>query len=86
MQPPKKIKTCNSIYLKPTKEQPVLTGEFEKHIKKLKLDPKVEKELIDMLNKATSEDPCIQCESHIDCENFKWHKKYLNTDQCGCCP
>jgi hypothetical protein len=31
-----------------------LTGEFEKQVKKLCLDPKAEKELIDMINKATA--------------------------------
>ena len=64
----------------------LLAGEFEKSIKKLKLDPKAEKELIDMLNKATSEDPCIACESKEGCNNFKWHKKWLNTDNCNCAP
>jgi hypothetical protein len=63
-----------------------LIGEFEKHIKKLKLDPKAEKELIEMLNKATSEDPCIACESKDGCNNFKWHKKWLNTENCNCTP
>jgi len=63
-----------------------LTGEFEKQIKKLCLDSKAEKELIDMINKATSEDQCKCCESKEGCENFKWHKKWLNTDDCNCCP
>jgi len=63
-----------------------LTGEFEKQVKKLHLDPKAEKELIDMLNNATSEDPCMSCESKGGCENFKWHKKWLNTNNCNCCP
>lgn len=63
-----------------------LTGEFEKQVKKLNLDPKFEKVLIDMFNKASSEDPCVSCESKGDCENFKWHKKWLNTDSCNCCP
>ena len=63
-----------------------MPGEFEKQVKKLGLDPKAEKELIDILNKATSEDPCMACGSKEGCENFKWHKKYLNTDTCGGCP
>jgi len=62
-----------------------LTGEFEKQVKKLHLDPKAEKELIDMLNNATSEDPCMSCESKGGCENFKWHKKWLNTNDSKCC-
>jgi hypothetical protein len=63
-----------------------LTGEFEKHVKKLGLDAKAEKELIDMLNKATSEDPCMSCESKEGCENFNWHKKWLNTNNRNCRP
>ena len=51
-----------------------LPGEFEKQVKKLGLDPEAEKELIDILNKATNEDPCMSCESKEGCENFKWHK------------
>ncbi len=57
-----------------------MTGEFEKQVKKLCLDPKAEKELIDMINKATSEDQCMCCDSKEGCENFKWHKKWLNTN------
>ena len=57
-----------------------MTGEFEKQVKKLCLDPKAEKELIEMINKATSEDQCMCCESKEGCENFKWHKKWLNTN------
>ena len=57
-----------------------MSGEFEKHIKKLKLDPKAENELIDILNRASSEDPCLACESREGCENFKWHKKWLNIE------
>jgi hypothetical protein len=60
-----------------------LTGEFEKKIKKLCLDLNVEKELMDMLSDATSEDPCMACESKEGCENFKWHKKWLKTDKDG---
>jgi hypothetical protein len=61
-----------------------LPGIFEKHVKKLGLDPKTEKELIDMLNKASEEDPCQECESKDECDKFLWHKKWLNTDTCGC--
>jgi hypothetical protein len=74
----------SSLHL--SKEVLQMTNEFEKHIKKLGLDPKAEKELIDMLNKAVDEDPCMACESKEGCENFKWHKKWLNTDKCNCCP
>lgn len=65
-----------------------LVGEFEKRVKELKLDPKFEKTILDMFNEASNEDPCMKCGSKEGCENFKWHKKYLNTDQCGCecCP
>jgi len=69
-----------------SKEVVRLTGEFEKQVKKLCLDPQVEKELIDVLNKATSEDPCMCCESKGGCENFKWHKKWLNTNSCNSSP
>jgi hypothetical protein len=63
-----------------------LTGEFERQVKKLCLNPKAEKEIIDMINKATNEDPCMSCESNEGCENYKWHKKYLNTNNQNCCP
>jgi hypothetical protein len=56
-----------------------LTGEFEKQIKKLKLGHEVEKELIDMIDRAISEDPCMSCQSNEACENFKWHKNGLTT-------
>jgi hypothetical protein len=74
------------------KEICILTGEFEDRVKKLKLDPKFEKYILDMFNEASTEDPCTKCSSKGDCENFKWHKKYLNTDDkencdsCSCCP
>jgi hypothetical protein len=61
-----------------------LSGEFEKRVKKLNLDPKYEKQLIDMFNDATGEDPCMACGSRDGCENFKWHKKWLNTEGCDC--
>jgi len=63
-----------------------LTGEFEKKVKKLNLDPVFEKTLIDMFKEASNEDPCMACDSKEGCENFKWHKKWLNTDSCNCCP
>jgi hypothetical protein len=65
-----------------------LTGEFEKKIKKLNLDPKFEKTIIDMFNEASSEDPCMHCDSKEGCDNYKWHKKWLNIDgeSCGCNP
>jgi len=67
-----------------------LTGEFEERVKKLKLDPKFEKYLLDMFDEASNEDPCMKCASKGDCDNFKWHKKYLNTEgdncSCNCCP
>jgi hypothetical protein len=71
-----------------------VSGEFEKKVKKLNLDPKFEKEVLAMFDQASSEDPCMSCESKGGCENFKWHKKYLNTGEkgdgcssCGdCCP
>ena len=74
------------LWLELGKEFLYLVGEFEKQVKKLCLDPKTEKELIDLLNKATSEDPCMSCESKGGCENFKWHKKWLNTNNCNSCP
>lgn len=61
-----------------------VSGEFEQRVKKLGLDPKYEQELIDMFNSASSEDPCMSCESKEGCENFKWHKKWLGTDRCSC--
>ncbi|MGD6934199.1 MAG: hypothetical protein ACQCN5_08340 [Candidatus Bathyarchaeia archaeon] len=66
-----------------------MTGEFEDRVKKLKLDPKFEKYLLDMFEEASNEDPCASCGSNGTCENFKWHKKYLNVDKkgsCNCCP
>jgi hypothetical protein len=72
-----------------------LSGEFEKRVKKMNLDPKYEQELIAMFNQASGEDPCGVCGSKGTCENYKWHKKYLNTEDaqksdscssCGCCP
>ncbi len=59
-----------------------MSGIFERYVKKMGLDPKAEKELLDLLNQAADEDPCMACESRDSCENFTWHKKYLNTDRC----
>lgn len=63
-----------------------MTGEFEKKVKKLNLDPVFEKTLIDMFNEASNEDPCMACDSKEGCENFKWHKKWLNPEGCSGCP
>ena len=60
-----------------------MPGEFEKQVKKLGLDPKTEQELIKMLNLATEEDPCQECTSKDGCDNFKWHKKWLNEKSCS---
>jgi hypothetical protein len=56
-----------------------LPGEFEKKVKQLGLNPKIEKELIDIINQASQEDLCQECESKNDCEKYCWHKKWLNT-------
>jgi hypothetical protein len=55
-----------------------LPGEFEKQVRKLGLDPKTEKELIAILNRAAEEDPCVDCSSKDGCDNFKWHIKWFN--------
>jgi hypothetical protein len=39
-----------------------LPGEFEKKVKQLGLNPKIEKELIDIINQASQEDLCQECE------------------------
>jgi len=53
-----------------------LSGEFETQIKKI-ADGKTSKQLIEMVNLAGKEFPCLTCPSNKDCDTFKWFTKWF---------
>ena len=60
----------------------MLPSEFEKQIRKIGLNPQIEKEILDAFNNVGDENPCLGCASKDSCENFKWHKKNFKTENC----
>ena len=65
------------------KEGVHLPGEFEKQVKKLCLDPKAEKELIDMLNKTTGERPVYLMRIQRRLQELQMAKKWRNINDCN---
>ena len=55
-----------------------MQGEFEKQLKKMALNDTTKKEIIEIINKAGEEFPCLSCTSKDECNNFNWFKKWFN--------
>lgn len=53
-----------------------MPGEFETKIKQL-TDNQTSQKVVEMLNMAGSEFPCLTCPSNQDCGTFKWFQKWF---------
>lgn len=56
-------------------------GEFENQIRKMDIDETTKKEIIEIVNKAGEEFPCLSCDSKDECDNFNWYKKWFTDKQ-----
>jgi hypothetical protein len=52
-------------------------AEFERRIKKIIKNPKVEGKIIQIISNAGSEFPCLSCPSKDDCGSFNWFIKWF---------
>jgi hypothetical protein len=53
-----------------------LLGEFEKQIRKI-TDNKSTGKIIEVINSAGQEFPCLSCSSNEECATFKWFTKWF---------
>ena len=51
--------------------------EFERRIKEIIKNPKVEGKIIQIISNAGSEFPCLSCPSKDDCGSFNWFIKWF---------
>lgn len=54
-----------------------MPGEFEKQIKNMPINETTKNEIIEIINKAGEESPCLSCTSKDECNNFNWFKKWF---------
>jgi len=52
-------------------------GELERKIKEIVPQHKVMEKIIQLLNAAGEEFPCLSCPSKDDCGTFKWYVKWF---------
>jgi hypothetical protein len=55
-----------------------MQGEFEKQIRKI-TDNKTSEKLVEMINFAGQDFPCLTCPSNAECGSFKWFIKWFGT-------
>jgi hypothetical protein len=53
-----------------------MQGEFEKQIRKI-TDNKTSEKLVEMINLAGQDFPCLTCPSNAECGSFKWFIKWF---------
>jgi hypothetical protein len=52
-----------------------MAGEFEKQLKQMKLEDSAK--VLDLINLAGKEFPCLSCESKDECKTFTWFLKWF---------
>jgi hypothetical protein len=52
-----------------------MAGEFEKQLKQMKLEDSVK--VLELINSAGKEFPCLSCESRDECGTFGWFLKWF---------
>jgi hypothetical protein len=56
-----------------------LSGEFENQI--IKITGKKSSEIVEIINSAGKEFPCLSCPSNNECETFKWFIKWFGKER-----
>jgi hypothetical protein len=56
-----------------------LLGEFENQIKKI-IDSKSAEKIVEVINLAGKEFPCLSCLSKAECDSFKWFIKWFGNE------
>ena len=54
-----------------------MESEFEDQLSKLKLDAATKSQILQIINGAGAEFPCLSCPSKEDCNSFKWFTKWF---------
>lgn len=60
-----------------------MTGEFEEKIKQMMLDYAVTEKIVNTINAAGEEFPCLSCPSKDECGSFKWFVKWFGKLNAG---
>ena len=55
-----------------------MADNFRKRVEFLGLDEENKKKVIDLIEEAGREFPCLACPSKDTCKNFKWYKKWFS--------
>jgi hypothetical protein len=59
-----------------------MRGEFEKQIEQLKITNDQTEIILNVINSAGKEFPCLTCPSKVDCGTFKWFLKWFGEKTC----
>jgi hypothetical protein len=54
-----------------------MSGELENHIREIIKDEPTAQKLVEVLNAAGQEFPCLTCESHDECQTYLWFAKWF---------
>ena len=54
-----------------------MSSEFEKQIRLLNVDKLAQDSVVNLIEKAGKEFPCLKCPSNGECENFNWFLKWF---------
>ncbi len=57
-----------------------MSGELEKQLKELVKDEKTVDKLLELVNVAGKEFPCLSCPSRNECGSFSWFTKWFGAD------
>ena len=58
-----------------------MANEFEKHLELLQLNKAALEKVMQLVNEAGKEFPCLACPSKDDCTNFKWFIKWFRKQE-----
>jgi hypothetical protein len=56
-----------------------MTGEFEKQLKEQVNEKETADKLLELVNAAGKEFPCLSCPSRNECGSFSWFIKWFGT-------
>jgi hypothetical protein len=57
-----------------------MESEFEKQLSNLKLDASIKNKILQIINDAGAEFPCLSCPSKDECNSFKWFTRWFGTN------
>ncbi|MCL2359762.1 MAG: hypothetical protein LBH74_01350 [Nitrososphaerota archaeon] len=55
-----------------------MSGEFKNRIEALDLDEATKQKVLNVIEEAGFDFPCLLCSSNSTCENFQWYLKWFN--------